>query len=279
MNATIASTILSSMFIMLPALGNDRTEDERNSWTEYQRNRIEAVGDEPSYEQIRMLCDLAASDSETENANEIRPVAWARLQQIPDFPDRILHHVTETRKKWQAGEVGLVTYDRARGWGLSPLGKLPVPASVRVLGEFLYDDELPGHASELEAAMNGGSRPNNMIAIRALGRLVEKPPVQGDPENYTRDDVRAWQLWFEQVKAGNRTFRFKGNPQEYNLAGPALEALAPVNAGSRDLKSAAEQASAGNERKFGFPIAAIVTAIGLLAIAIGAVVRRMAVRS
>lgn len=254
------------------------TEDQNKSWTEYQRNRIEAVGTDPTYDELRMLCDLFASESETAAANEIRALAWAKLQQIPDFPERIHNHIIEAKTEWDLKKGNPFEYNRARGWGIPRLGRLPHYGSVRVLGEFLYDDELPGYNSELEAAVNGGTRSNCMFAITALGRLIDKPPVQRDPEKYSRNDLRAWQLWFEQVKAGNRTFRLKGDPQEYNLAGPVRGDLPPLNAGPRDSQPASKTDSAANEPASGIPVVAIVTAVGLLAVAIGTVARRKALR-
>lgn len=73
-------------------------------------------------------------------------------------------------------------------------------------------------------------------------------------------------------------FRLKGDPQEYSLAGPLREAPVPASAGPRDLPPSSEQASVGNERKSGIPVVAIVTAVGLLAVAVGTVARRRAVR-
>ncbi len=70
--------------------------------------------------------------------------------------------------------------------------------------------------------------PNGMLAAQALANLIESPPLQKDPEGYFESDVHPWQLWYEQVKAGTRTFRFKGDPQEYSLAGPVDQAREPA---------------------------------------------------
>jgi hypothetical protein len=268
LGASTAILVLAAS--LFPAFGN--------TWTEYQKKRIAAIDQEPTYEQLQMLCDLVASDSETLNANEIRALAWTRLQQIPDFPDRIHNHIIEAKSEWNLKKGNPFNYNRARGWGIPRLGKLPHHGSVRVLGEFLYDDELPGFDTELEAAVNGGTRSNCIFAIRALGRLIEKPPVQGDPENYTRDDVRAWQLWFEQVKTGNRTFRLKGDPQEYGLAGPVREAAPPLNVGPGDSQPASEQSSASDKRDSRIPFVGIVAAVALLSLALWTVARRNAAR-
>lgn len=251
---------------------------EEAEWVQHFKDEMAAVGIDPTYEQIQMLCNLAASDSESEGAAEIRALAWSRLQQIPDFPDRIYDHVIAAKNEWDREKGNPYNYNRSRAWGLSRLGDLPHHGSVRVLGEFLYDDELPGYASELEAAINGDCQANCIIAMRSLGRLVDMPPVQGDPDTYSRNDLRAWQLWFEQLKAGSRRFRLKGNPQEYSLAGP-IEAALPLNVTRPESMPASEQASATDERGSKGPLVALMAAIGLLAVAIATVARKKAART
>jgi hypothetical protein len=254
------------------------TPEEQGEWTEHFRNEIAAVDADPTYEQIRMLCDLVASDSETDHANEIRALAWARLQKIPDFPDRIYKNILDHKSEWDSKQENPYNYNRARGWGIPRLGRLPHHGSVRVLGEFLYDDELPGYDSEFEAAVKGGTSSNSIFAIRALGRLVDKPPVQGDPEKYTRNDVRTWQLWFEQVKSGSRTFRLKGNPQEFSLAGPASEIRTATTGSSLDSNPSPTETAASAKKMGHIPVVGIVGAVALLSLALWTVARRNAAR-
>jgi hypothetical protein len=66
-----------------------------------------------------------------------------------------------------------------------------------------------------------------MAAARTLWSL----PLTFKPTGkvYTPEEMLTWRLWYEQVKAGNRTFRFEGDPQEYNLQGPVrVSATAPA---------------------------------------------------
>jgi hypothetical protein len=51
------------------------------------------------------------------------------------------------------------------------------------------------------------------------------------PEDMFYDDIEPWRLWFAHLRAGNRTFRFEGDPVEYTLSGPVRVAKAdPANA-------------------------------------------------
>ncbi len=110
------------------------------------------------------------------------------------------------------------------------MGRIPHPGVVRVLGEYLYDwdedEREKGLAMEFRIP---GTPSNGLHAMNALGDLIEKPPVQKRGESYNKNDANVWQLWYEQVKAGTRTFRFKGDPQEYSLAGPVDRAKEPVS--------------------------------------------------
>lgn len=254
------------------------TPQEQLEWTDHFREEIAVIAKNPTYEQIRMLCDLVASESETVHANEIRTLAWNKLQEIPDFPDRIYKNIIDSRSEWASSKENPYRYNKARGWGIPRLGRLPHHGSVRVLGEFLYDDELPGYDTEFEAAVKGGTSSNSIFAIRALGRLVDKPPVQGDPEKYTRNDVRTWQLWFEQVKSGSRTFRLKGNPQEFSLAGPASEIRTATTGSSLDSNPSPTETAASAKKMGHIPVVGIVGAVALLSLALWTVARRNAAR-
>lgn len=111
----------------------------------------------------------------------------------------------------------------ARQEAFQVLRNLPSPETVRVLGHYLDDEwvspvplekphwfekPLASHAAE---ALEGLPLVNKPVNRNRLDR--------GDPEK----DLRTWQQWHEQIKSGKRTFRFEGDPTEYDLNGPAPE--------------------------------------------------------
>ena len=84
-------------------------------------------------------------------------------------------------------------------------------------------------------------------AVITLSVLIDSPPVE--KSGSLRGEVfEAWRRWHEEVKAGQRTFRFVGDPTEYDLNGPApkekLERIA------RDRKRDAERV-AGHKKAVG----------------------------
>ena len=92
---------------------------------------------------------------------------------------------------------------------------------MRVLGEFLTDESGP------EFIVQDERRDLTMswYAVAALSQLplLDMPTtfgVQYDDRSVSMA-VPSWRLWYEQIKSGNRTFRFKGDPTEYDLDGPA----------------------------------------------------------
>jgi hypothetical protein len=118
-------------------------------------------------------------------------------------------------------------YKAAGGFGV--LSLLPSPASVRVLGEFLADER--GRYSPIPADDPAGDgehirwlhyvRTSNCeYAVRALNAmpLIAKPTSEHPA---TFEDVSAWRQWYERIKSGHATFRFEGDPTEYDLDGPA----------------------------------------------------------
>jgi hypothetical protein len=105
-----------------------------------------------------------------------------------------------------------------RMYGLETLKHLPSPETVRVLGDFLSDLSATPvllHQHMKEAPM----------AVYALGALA-KLPIANKPADTKQDyeserDLPKWQQWYEEIKSGKRTFRFEGDPTEYDLNGPA----------------------------------------------------------
>jgi hypothetical protein len=123
------------------------------------------------------------------------------------------------------------------------LRHLPSPETVRVLGDMVLE-------AEVFETENGV--PNIHLAARALQELHHLPlaskPVQSE-DVHTDEDLETYRLWYAQIKAGNRTFRFEGDPNEYTLAGPvrsspdlaasppkARDAIEAVSAGEAEFK-------------------------------------------
>jgi hypothetical protein len=112
------------------------------------------------------------------------------------------------------------------------LSLLPSPETVRVLGELLSEDWV---------ILRNGERFNRSLAGFAMSSLHRMPfvskPVQG---NYVSDenDLETYRLWYAQIKAGNRTFRFEGDPNEYSLSGPVTTSPKPATTPPRPRDSA-----------------------------------------
>jgi hypothetical protein len=126
------------------------------------------------------------------------------------------------RQAREGGEIRWEDYDDVRSAAIHTLENLPSPEAVRALGELLSDSEKTGpQIKEGHLPDAFGPPPNASLAADALKLLIEKPPVPQDRNWQKKGDIEAWQLWYEQIKSGNRTFRFKGDPKDYDLTGPA----------------------------------------------------------
>ncbi|MCW1925656.1 hypothetical protein OKA05_24065 [Luteolibacter arcticus] len=117
-------------------------------------------------------------------------------------------------------------FEGGRGWYFQTLSHLQSPETVKVLGAQLFDERSPFEGPINEAEW----MPSSCFAVISLHNLgLENPPVKSKNPDH-RNDVRSWQLWFEQVRAGTRTFSFKGDKTIYSLAGPVSTALDPSEA-------------------------------------------------
>ncbi|WP_035612265.1 hypothetical protein [Haloferula sp. BvORR071] len=152
----------------------------------------------------------------------------------------------------------LVKYNSAQGDAFKTLELLPSPETVRVLGEFLFDVEdlvppsPPGSVDDRIARQRDqGYVDNSFRAFAAFSRLpLLSPPAPQkrfvSVTDYERDS-NAWCLWFEQIKAGKRTFRFEGDPQEYNLQGPVGVTAAAAEGSLKSVTPMANSAAASEE--------------------------------
>ncbi|WP_367871477.1 hypothetical protein [Luteolibacter sp. Populi] len=114
-----------------------------------------------------------------------------------------------------------------RAWLFATLQEIPSPQCVGLLGGLLEDDRDPW--KDVPRTDVGKPTINSMRATRALNQLgIEGVPEISLKKRRDREAAREqWRLWFAQVKAGTRTFRFKGDPQEYNLKGPVNPVAPP----------------------------------------------------
>jgi hypothetical protein len=147
-------------------------------------------------------------------------------------------------------------YDDFRRTVFPILSLLPSCETVSVLGHFLNDPEsrdgrdLTGEVIKFSDYQH--YPPNCAAAYIAIANLgIEKPPGGAKPDrnayDYNLDEVDAWKNWWNQVKDGNRTYRFIGSPIEYGPDGPASVEI--IQRAQRSMKRDEERA-AGHKKSF-----------------------------
>jgi hypothetical protein len=199
------------------------TNTALDHWTKVAKDSSSRPSEEIIWELGRVVRKLAREEIyPSERRVEVHQLVQQRLISTPGHAEFFANKIRNDdilRETGRGHEVqgGVV-------WDFETLGQLPSPETVKVLGSFLDDErhrrDPPPGADVMPVAAN------NLLAARALHSLkIVHPPLQKRPGSY--DDIQPWRLWFAQVEAGNRTFRFEGNPQEYSLAGPVAEARVP----------------------------------------------------
>ncbi len=223
--------------------------------------QLAAIPEIPSTEDILLLTQMASTKRyASPPIQSAREKAWQRLSSLPDFPDQIIKSIHAERAKWKAGEW-YSEYDRVRFGTIEAMKKLEHPGIVRILGELLWDTE------RTVGEFGVGAPSNAVYASRSLAEMVENPPVQRPPDIRRPGDLETWQLWYEQIRAGTRTFRFKGNPQEYNLQGPVTKAITPTGTtGSKASDSPGDEKIQEPEGK-SFSLGLLAAALGVLGLA------------
>lgn len=96
------------------------------------------------------------------------------------------------------------------------LPQIPSPQVVELLGEYLYDDrDTPPPMLPTQDWIDVSA--NSTLAVSALGEIGLKNPPVKKAAAYSKEDLETWKLWWEQVKAGTRTFSFEGKDIFYRF--------------------------------------------------------------
>lgn len=168
---------------------------------------------------------------------DVQQAAQTTILAIPGHAEYYRDRLLEARRKVDEAKAGggiseIGVYrsrlDSELRYHFSTLAYLPSVETVQVLGEFLYDER--GYVKMPDKpTMNDLTReiadspvfPSAAIALLKLPLLDKPVPATEYPQYRTPEDVKPWRQWYEEIKSGKRTFRFEGDPTEYDLNGPA----------------------------------------------------------
>jgi len=174
-----------------------------------------------------------------------------KASELPEDPSRVRAHLI------------LREYEKVRKTGFPILGLEPRNQPVPVLGYFLNDPEGRDGKNILGESITSSDEvpfPFNAaaaaIAIRRLG--IEHPPFRerpgADTYEYSLEEIDAWRDWWNEVKAGKRTYRYIGSSIEFGPYGPAskeqlqrVERNRQREAASNGPRSAASSAEVGEQ--------------------------------
>lgn len=176
--------------------------------------------------------------------------AQSALLSIPGHAQYYQNKIEDSRKQVKANEnlspeekerlrragkpaVGLGDYWDVRDAAFQVLAQLPSPETVAVLGHFLEDPEGRNGKDLLGNPLVwhddvAPAYPNCWLACISITNLgIEHAPI-GDVSKLNSvvmdpAQVDAWKGWWQEVKSGKRTYRFKGSAIEYGADDPATK--------------------------------------------------------
>lgn len=246
-------TTIYFLFLIL-LYGQDwygRWDQSGSTWLEKWNNTLDSVENYPQNERIEILGAAARAKSTsggwrpTNDQLTIANRSVGLLLAIPGhaeyYRDRIFRARGDAKSVLSDINVYSIrfsAFSNEKSRGFETLGQLPSAETVRVLGEFLSDEwvsPIPIQGDIMDSPLSHSA----VIALANLP-LVSKPAdtIYG---YQAPADHGAWLSWYEQIKAGNRTFRFEGDPTEYDLSGPASKEL--IQRVERDRKRDNERAA------------------------------------
>ncbi len=195
------------------------------------------------------------------------------------YQDQVLR--AQERYRNQGGNEAWFDYRGKIGAAFQIFPHLSSPEGVRALGELLFNDWVPpgndtAPQSEKFAPLSVSAR----VALQKFP-LLDKPFKDPITKQNVADANAAWLLWYEQIKSGNRTFRFEGDPTEYDLNGPAqkqkIERVERDRKRTEERKTShknesgtdSERPTVSNPPEPGKPLVPTVAGILLVLIAVG----------
>ncbi len=244
--------LFKRLTFMLFLLAVSARADERSEWFAERRAWIEQSKSAQTPESMLNLARIVTGvgrnlDQASPEAKDLFYQAKEQLLAIPGHAEFYRNRIIQAQEhlKNQVGEAPWSDYHKEIENGFQVFPHLHSPEGVRVLGELLSNAWVP--PGNETAPLSGKFIPLSVSATVTLPKfpLLDKPfkdPITQENVGTAHAD---WQLWYEQIKSGKRTFRFEGDPTEYDLNGPAAgQKLAHI---SRDRKRD-EERQAGRDR-------------------------------
>lgn len=147
----------------------------------------------------------------------------AELLSIPSharyFADEIKREQKEVTE-YPTSTGPRVSYDFNRACYFNTLSHLPSPETIAVLGDFLSDDiDTPRIKIAPDSDWGENPRANSFastITLSAIG-LREPPASMKAYDANPEDHLAKSRAWWEEVKAGRKTFSFVGQKVEYRF--------------------------------------------------------------
>ncbi len=240
--------VCASVSETLPTISEEERSETLAAFERWRRVANEAVQN-PSDENLRELgLGIRKLDKQNiyplDSRVEVKAELVAAMCSIPRHADFFESEMVRAWKIWDSGNkdhTNIYEYNEPDFMRLNiikTLGELRTTQSVEVLGGFLVDTR---HMLDPRNTDVGIPSANAFLSQRCLIQMLDDPPTDDAELFAMAENLKTWQLWFEQVKAGTRTFRFKGDSQPYTLKGPAERALRP----GADIVAAGDHRSRG----------------------------------
>jgi hypothetical protein len=250
-------------------------EQAQRDGLERWRLAIKEAGDLPPEEAIPLLGSCVRKMNreslyQIEERWEVLAEAQNALISIPGHAEYYGRRLKKGRDRYEEalasgipGAAGppLVTLHNMQMEAQDVLSQLPSAETVRVLGELLYDERGRRTQPRAPGEEFTGEVPNFAPALGALKRL---PLVNNPGASEAPGMLETYRLWYEQIKAGNRTFRFEGDPHEYSLDGPVATIAVSTERPSRAARQSVANPEEEPQAETGPPIGVVIVASVIL---------------
>jgi hypothetical protein len=220
--------LLINFLTILTALGSvDWTDQERVRehdqavmWQNELKN-LQSSDDEEKITKLKLgLRNIGYRSTFPGHSEEIDFVfksIQSEITKIPNHAKYLTDHLESIRISDADGGKNTSENDRNRyGLIIETMVHLQSPEIIQALGNYLYDErDTPPPPTPKQDWVSAPS--NAYFAAQTLCNIGLKNAPIPKTQWAKDDDLATWRLWWEQVRAGNRTFSFEGQDTEFRL--------------------------------------------------------------
>jgi hypothetical protein len=236
---TVAAPLRAATIEELRESAKAKDQETLVQWRTYldsTQGKTDAANIEEMARLLRRLADQSKFQNQRDDADRMFREVQSSVLSYPDHAEHFRRKLDAQRQLVLDGKMAWSNYHGNSEMAFQTYAQLPSEATMQVLGDMLADskgnsakDAFPTQARESFQAY-GSNAHRAARALRQIG-LKDSPDFGGRIDDW--DLIPIWKTWWDEVKAGTRTYHFKGTgTSETQARRPVTPTARPESGGT-----------------------------------------------